>query len=327
VDTYREQGRGGKGVRGTENKDGDFIELIRVCSTHDYMLVFSNRGRVYWLRVYDIPSLSRTSRGRALANVVTMQPSERHMAVLAVTAFEEKYVFFATEKGVVKKTPLSAYSNPRPSGIQAITLDPDDTLIKVALTSGTDEVVLGTRGGMACRFAESDVRAMGRVAHGVRGITLGRDDAVIDMVVIQPGMSLLTVCENGYGKRTDVEEYRLTRRGAKGVINIKTTERNGPVVALRAVTDEDSLILITSSGNLMRMPLDELREIGRATQGVRLIRLEEGDKVVAVTRVASEPEDRVGEGEPEPSEPSPDSATTEKPGTPETPGQDGEPSI
>jgi DNA gyrase subunit A len=291
IDTYREQGRGGRGVRGTETKDGDFIEVIRVCSTHDYMLIFTNRGRVYWLRVYDIPSLSRTSRGRALANIITMQPNERHMAVLAISAFEEKYVFYATEKGVVKKTPLTAFSNPRPSGIQAITLDPDDTLIKVSLTSGEDEVVLGTRLGMACRFREADVRAMGRTAHGVRGITLGRDDAVVDMVVIQPGMSVLTVCENGYGKRTDVDEYRLTHRGGKGVINIKTTERNGPVVALRAVTDEDSLILITATGNLMRMALDELREIGRATQGVRLIRVEEGDKVVAVAKVANEPED------------------------------------
>jgi DNA gyrase subunit A len=288
VDTYREQGRGGRGVRGTENKDGDFIELIRVCSTHDYLLVFTNRGRIYWLRVYDIPSLSRTSRGRALANVVTMQSNERHMAVLAVKAFEEKYVFFATEKGVVKKTPLAAFSNPRPSGIIAITLDPDDTLIKASLTDGESEIVLGTRLGMACRFKESDVRAMGRAARGVRGITLGRDDAVVDMVVIQPGMSVLTVCENGYGKRTDVDEYRLTRRGGKGVINIKTTDRNGLVVALRAVTDEDSLILITAKGNLMRMPLDELREIGRATQGVRLIRVEEGDTVVAVAKVVNE---------------------------------------
>ncbi len=296
ADTYREQGRGGKGVRGTENKDGDFIELLRVCSTHDYLLIFTNRGRVYWLRVYDIPSLSRISRGRALANIVTMQANERHMAVLAVQAFEEKYVFFATEKGVVKKTPLTAFSNPRPSGIQAITLDPDDTLIKVSLTSGENEIVLGTRQGMACRFQESDVRAMGRTARGVRGITLGRDDSVIDMVVIEPGMSVLTVCANGYGKRTDVDEYRLTRRGGKGVINIRATERNGLVVALRAVTDEDSLILITAQGNLMRMPLNELREIGRATQGVRLIRVEEDDKVVAVAKVAREQEEEQPEG-------------------------------
>ena len=297
IDTYRSQGRGGKGIRGTENKDGDFIELMRACSTHDYLLIFTNRGRVYWLRVYDIPSLSRTSRGRSLANVVTMQPNERHMAVLPVQTFEERFVFFATEKGVVKKTPLIAFSNPRPSGIQAITLDPDDSLIKVSLTSGEDQVVLGTRQGMACRFKEDDVRAMGRTARGVRGITLARDDLVIDMVVIQPGVSVLAVCENGYGKRTVVDEYRLTRRGGKGVINIRVTERNGQVVALRAVTDDDSLILITSKGNLMRMRLADLREIGRATQGVRLIRVEEDDRVVAVASVVSEKEERAIDGE------------------------------
>ncbi len=292
IATYRSQGRGGRGIRGTENKDGDFIEHLRVCSTHDYLLFFTNRGRVYWLRVYDIPSLSRTSRGRALANVISMQPNERHMAVLPIKAFEEKFVFFATEKGVVKKTPLAAYSNPRPSGIIAITLDPDDSLIKVALTSGEDEIVLGTHLGMACRFNEENVRAMGRTARGVRGINLSRDDRTVDMVVINPGMSILTVCENGYGKRTPVEEYRLTNRGGKGVINIKTTDRNGPVVALRAVTDDHSLMLITAKGILMRMSLDQLRDIGRATQGVRLIRVDEGDRVVAVAKVVSEKEEQ-----------------------------------
>ena len=290
ADTYRTQGRGGRGIRGTEIKDGDFIEHMRVCSTHDYLMFFTNRGRVYWLRVYDIPSLSRTSRGRSLANVLTMQANERHMAVLAVKDFEEAYVFFATEKGVVKKSPLTAFSNPRPSGIQAITLDADDSLIKVSLTSGDDEIVLGTQSGMACRFKESDVRAMGRTARGVRGITLSDDDAVVDMIVVRPEMSVLTVCENGYGKRTAVDEYRLTRRGSKGVINIRATERNGAVIALRGVTEDDSLILITAKGILMRMPLDELREIGRATQGVRLIRVDEEDRVVAVAKVVSEKE-------------------------------------
>ncbi|MCK4340765.1 MAG: DNA gyrase subunit A [Phycisphaerae bacterium] len=292
IGTYRSQGRGGRGIRGTESRNGDFIEHMRVCSTHDYLLFFTNRGRVYWLRVYDIPSLSRTSRGRSIANVLTMQSNERHMAVLTVQAFEEKYVFFATEKGIAKKTPLAAFSNPRPSGIQAITLALDDSLIKVSLTSGDDEIVLGTRGGMACRFREKDVRAMGRTARGVRGINLAREDVVVDMVVIQPGMSVLTVCENGYGKRTDVDEYRLTRRGGKGVINIRATERNGPVVALRAVTDDDSLILITAKGILMRMALDQLREIGRATQGVRLIRVADEDRVVAVAKVVGEKEER-----------------------------------
>ena len=213
IDTFRSQGRGGKGIRGTEAKDDDFIEHMRVASTHDYLLFFTNRGRVYWLRIYDLPSMQRTSRGRSLANIITMQPNERHVAVLTVRQFEEEYVFFATEKGIVKKTPLSAFSRPRPSGIQAITLDPDDSLIKVALSDGEQQIVLGTRNGMACRFKETDVRAMGRSARGVRGIDLRPGDLVIDMVVIEPGMSLLTVCENGFGKRTDIDEYRLTRRG------------------------------------------------------------------------------------------------------------------
>ncbi len=300
LDTYRSQGRGGRGIRSTDTKDGDFIEHMHVCSTHDYLLFFTNRGRVYWLRVYDVPSLQRTSRGRSLANVLTMQPNERHMAVLAVKAFEERYVFFATEKGVVKKTPLAAFSNPRPSGIQAILLDPDDSLINVSLTTGEDEVVLGTRQGMACRFKEDDVRAMGRAARGVRGIDLRKDDVVVDLAIIRPGMSLLTVCENGFGKRTLVDEYRLTRRGSKGVINIRVTERNGQVVALRAVTDEDALMFITAKGILLRTMVSELREIGRATQGVRLIRVDEDDHVVTVASVVNDKDEQEANGQPPP---------------------------
>jgi len=296
IDTYRSQGRGGKGIRGTEARDGDFIEHLRVASTHDYLLFFTNRGRVYWLRVYDIPSMQRTSRGRALANVLTLQPNERHVAVLSVSQFEEQYAFFATEKGIVKKTPLRAFSNPRPSGIIAMSLDLDDSLIKVSLSNGAQQIVLGTRNGMACRFNEDEVRPMGRSARGVRGIALTGDDRVIDMVVIEPGMSLLTVCENGYGKRTDIEEYRLTHRGSKGVINIRTTERNGPVIAMRAVTDENDLMLITAKGTLLRMPMSDLREIGRATQGVRLIRVDEDDRVVAIARVVSEKEENAING-------------------------------
>jgi DNA gyrase subunit A len=192
----------------------------------------------------------------------------------------------------VKKTPLAAFSNPRPSGIQAILLDPDDSLINVSLTDGADEVVLGTRQGMACRFKEGDVRAMGRPARGVRGIDLRKDDMVVDLAIIRPGMSLLTVCENGFGKRTLVDEYRLTRRGGKGVINIRVTERNGQVVALRAVTDEDALMFITAQGILLRTKVSELREIGRATQGVRLIRVDEDDHVVTVASVVSDKEEQ-----------------------------------
>ena len=308
IDQFRAQGRGGRGVRGTEAKDGDFIEHMRVVTTHDYLLFFTNRGRVYWLKAYDIPSAGRTARGRALVNVLTMQPNERHMAVLAVKQFEERYVTFATERGVIKKTPLSAFSRPRPSGIAAITLDEGDSLIKVALTDGDQEIVLGTRHGMACRFKEEGVRPMGRAARGVKGINLGVEDRVVDMVIVEPGYSVLTVCEHGYGKRTQIDEYRLTKRGGKGVINIRTTERNGPVVAIRSVTDDHQLMMITANGIMIRQSVDQLREIGRATQGVRLMRLDEGDRVVAVAKAISEKEEAAAVGETIDTADAPDSA-------------------
>jgi DNA gyrase subunit A len=287
-DTYRSQGRGGRGMRGSDTKEGDFLSDIFVASTHAYLLFFTNRGRVYWLKVYDIPEMARTARGRSIANLMTFQDGEYYTAVLPVTSFEEKFVFFCTAKGTVKKTALGAFSRPRPSGIIAIGLDPDDTLIHVELTADQDQIVLGTRDGMAVRFKQEDVRAMGRAAGGVRGITLKRDDRVVDMAVIRPGMSLLTICENGFGKRTDIDEYRLTRRGGSGVINIKTTDRNGPVVALKTVQDTDELMIITQKGIMLRTRVEEMREIGRATQGVKVIRLDEGDKVVGVARVARE---------------------------------------
>jgi len=287
-DVYRRQGRGGRGVKGSDTREGDFVEDIFVATTHDYLLFFTNRGRVYWMKVYDIPEMVRTARGRSIANLLRMQENERNTAVLRVSSFEEKFVFFATAKGTVKKTALGAFSKPRPSGIIAIDLDPDDALIGVGLTEENDQIVLGTRLGMAVRFDQADARAMGRAAAGVKGLTLKRDDLVVDMVVIRLGMSLLTVCENGYGKRTEIEEYRFQKRGGSGVINIRTTERNGNVVALRAVTDEDELMLITANGIMLRTVVAETREIGRATQGVRLIRLDEGDKLVSVARIAKE---------------------------------------
>jgi DNA gyrase subunit A len=295
VDAYRKQGRGGRGVRGSDTREGDFLEHLFSASTHDYLLFFTNRGRVYWLKVYDIPALSRTSRGRSIANLLQMLPNEVHKAVLAVREFEERFVFFATAKGVVKKTPLAAFSRPRASGIIAMSLDSDDELIGVDQTTGQDQVVLGTRNGWAVRFDETDVRAMGRSAHGVKGVELRDDDVVVDMVVTNEGASLLTVCQYGYGKRTQVTEYRKTRRGGKGVINIKTTERNGKVVALKSVDDTDELMFISAKGICLRTGLSELREIGRATQGVRLMRMEEGDEVVAVAKIAKE-EDAVAEG-------------------------------
>ncbi len=288
IDSYRTQGRGGKGVRGGSTKEGDFLEYVFAVSTHDYLLFFTNCGRVYWTRVFDLPALSRTSRGRSIANLLNMQEGEKHRAVLAVKEFEESFVFFATAKGTVKKTPIAAYSRPRANGIIAITLDEDDELINVARTTGANEIVLGSTNGMAIRFAEEDVRAMGRSARGVRGMSLADEDSVVSMVAIDPGSSVLTVCENGYGKRTSIEEYRKTKRGGKGVINIKTTERNGRVIGIQAVVDDDDLMMITQDGMMLRTDLSAVREIGRATQGVRLIRLKEGDRLVAVEKVASE---------------------------------------
>ena len=307
ADTYRKQGRGGRGVRGGEAREGDFLEHLFVVSTHDYLLFFTSRGRVYWARVFDLPAQARTARGRSIANLLKMQDNETLCAVLRVKQFEEQFVFFATAKGTVKKTPMGAFSRPRPSGIIAITLDPDDVLIGVERTSGDDEVVLGSHNGMAVRFSEQDVRAMGRGARGVRGMTLERDDQVVDMIAIQPGSSVLTVCENGFGKRTDIDEYRLTKRGGKGVINIKVTQRNGQVVALKAVRDEDELMIITAGGIMLRTDLTEIREIGRATQGVRLIRPDEGDRVVAVAKIAQEEPDEI------PSDPAPEAPLEPEP--------------
>jgi DNA gyrase subunit A len=288
IDGYRKQGRGGKGIRGGSTKEGDFIEKLFVASTHDYLLVFTDRGRIYWVRVYDLPVMARTSRGRSLANLLQMQQGESHRAVLPVKEFEESFVFFATAAGTVKKTPMNAFSRPRASGIIAISLDADDSLINVERTSGDDEIVLGSRNGMAVRFHESEVRAMGRGARGVRGMSLSSDDSVVSMVPINPGSSLLTVCENGFGKRTGIEEYRKTRRGGKGVINIKVTDRNGRVVSILAVEDTDELMFITAKGMMLRTDLTAVREIGRATQGVRLIRIDESDKVVSAEKIAPE---------------------------------------
>ncbi len=288
VDVYRTQGRGGKGIRGGSTREGDFLEHLFAVSTHDYLLIFTDRGRVYWLRVFDLPSMSRTSRGRSIANLIQMQPGEKHRAVLAVKAFEESFVFFATANGTVKKTPIAAYSRPRQNGIIAITLDEDDELINVSHTSGENEIVLGTRAGMSIRFDESDVRAMGRSARGVRGMNLAQDDKVVAMIAMEPGESVLTICQHGFGKRTNIDEYRKTRRGGKGVINIKATQRNGQVVSMAAVQDDDELMFITSKGMMLRTDLSAVREIGRATQGVTLIKLREGDEVVALAKIAAD---------------------------------------
>jgi DNA gyrase subunit A len=288
LDTYKTQGRGGRGIRASDNKEGDWLEHLFIASTHNYLLFFTSKGRVVWLRVFDIPSMSRTSKGRAIVNLLQLSADEKIASVLSVKDFADRFVVMATKKGVIKKTPLDAYSHPRTSGIIAISLDEDDQLINVEVTTGENNIVLGTADGMAVRFKESDVRAMGRTARGVKGINLRSGDEVVDMAVVDPDGDILTVCENGYGKRTPIEEYRQQTRGGIGIINIKATERNGKVVAVKPVNDEDELMLITKNGIVIRFSLKDIRPIGRNTQGIRMIKVDEGDTLVAVARVVSE---------------------------------------
>ena len=286
--TYRRQGRGGKGIIGSNAKEGDFVEQLFIASTHDYMLVFLNNGRMHWLKVYDLPSMARQSRGRAIVNLLDMKGDESICAVVAVREFDERFLVSATQKGRIKKTPLKAYSNPRRGGIQAMGLKAGDVVIGVAITRGTDEIVLGTRNGQAIRFKETDVRPMGRTAAGVKGINLRQDDSVVGMVIMDPMATLLTACENGHGKRTSFEVYRLQSRGGYGVINIRTSERNGDVVAMMSIREADELMMITSGGMIVRTGADGLRTIGRATQGVRIISLKPGQKLVAVAKVVAD---------------------------------------
>jgi DNA gyrase subunit A len=292
IDTYRKQARGGRGIIGSDTKEGDFIEHLFVASTHDYLLVFTNRGKCYWLKVYDVPSLSRQSRGRNIVNLLKLS-NQQVASIINVSTFDgdddsPRQLVMATRKGIVKKTKLSAYSNPRASGVIAINLDPDDDLIGVALTTGEDDIILGTRDGMTIRFEEGQVRSMGRASRGVRGIKLRQGDAVVGMVIVEQGASLFTVCEKGYGKRTALDSYRSQSRGGLGLKNIKTSERNGKVVALKAVRGEDDLMMITAKGIIIRTGLDQIRSIGRNTQGVRLINLKEGDKLVAAEKIVAE---------------------------------------
>jgi DNA gyrase subunit A len=297
VDTYRKQGRGGKGIIGSDTKEGDFLEHLFVASTHDYLLFFTSRGICHWLKVYNVPEMSRQSKGRNIVNLLNLDKEEKVTSIINVRQFDDRQLLMATQNGVVKKTVLSAYGNPRSTGLIAINLDEEDQLIGVAITSGTDEVILGTQNGMSIRFNEEDVRSMGRVSRGVRGITLREDDKVVGMVIAEKDASLLTVCEKGYGKRTALEDYRTQSRGGIGLINIKTTERNGKVVAIKAVHDDDELMMITANGMIIRTGLEEVREIGRNTAGVRMISLKEGDKLVAAERLIVEDEGEQVEGE------------------------------
>jgi DNA gyrase subunit A len=288
LDQYRTQGRGGKGVSGAETKEGDFLWNLFVASTHDSLLFFTDRGRCYWRKVYELPSFGRTAKGRALANVVETQEGEKITAILRVEAFDDRFLVTATKKGLIKKTALEQYSRPRSGGIIAVGLEDGDSLVGVNLCRAGQSIVLATRDGMSIRFEEADARAMGRSAVGVWGIRLEDGDAVCDMVVTDGTGSLLTVCENGYGKRTLVEEYRLQSRGGKGIIDIKTSDRNGKVVNLLAVADDDEVMLITKDGQIVRTKVGEVSIVGRNTQGVRCIALNGDDKLVGVARIPRE---------------------------------------
>jgi DNA gyrase subunit A len=298
ISTYRMQRRGGKGRIGMRTREEDFVSHLFVASTHSYIMIFSDRGRAYWLRVHEIPDVGPGGKGKAIANLVQMEEGERIAALLAVRewpeAEEQQFVVMGSRKGIVKKTDLASFRNPRAGGIIAMGVDEGDAVIAAEMSDGKEQIFLGTRDGMAIRFDESDVRSMGRTAYGVRGITLRDGDEVVAMEVVRDTGTLLTVAQNGYGKRTEIGEYRVQTRGGIGIINIQTSDRNGKVVGIAYVGDDDQVMLITQQGMILRTRAGDIRTIGRATQGVRLIEMEEGDTVVAVAKL-DEKEDENGE--------------------------------
>jgi DNA gyrase subunit A len=308
ISTYRQQRRGGTGRKGMSTREEDFVERLFVASTHDYMLVFTNTGRVYWLKVYEIPELSAAGKGKAIASLVALQPGESVRALLTVRDLEEEgqYVFFATRSGTVKKTPLKDFSNVMSRGIIAIGIDKEDELVAAHCTDGNQIIFLATHDGQAIRFDEDDVRSMGRPAYGVRGMDLSKGDYIVGMAVTpkehKKGKNgdpdetdlVLSVTEQGYGKRTDVDEYRLQSRGGKGVINVKTTARNGKVVSIMLVNEKSEVMVISQFGKIIRIDTKNIREVGRSTQGVRLLHLEEGDRLAAASVIP--PEEANGNG-------------------------------
>ena len=293
ISSYKRQARGTRGVRGMDTKEEDFVEHMFVASTHQYILFFTEQGRCYWLKVHEVPQGGRLARGKPIVNMIGIDKKDNIAAFVPVRSFtDEAYVVMSTKKGQVKKTPLSAFSNPRRDGIIAMSIPKDDQVVEVGLTDGSCDIVLATRLGQAIRFHEDKVRSMGRNAYGVRGINLTKNDYVIGMVVVKrEGTSLLTVTENGYGKRSAISDYRITNRGGKGVINIKISERNGPIITIKEVVDDDEVLLITQKGIINRIPVSQIRSIGRATQGVRLMNLDKADKLIDVARVAKENND------------------------------------
>ena len=293
ITLYRSQRRGGKGARGMQTRDEDFVEHLCVASTHAYLLFFTNRGRIYWLKVHELPQLGRAARGKAIVNALHLREGECVQTMLPVRSFEStagEAILLATRKGVIKKTPLIAYSNPRRTGIIAINLSEDDELIGAGRCRAGNEVILASKRGKSIRFGESQVRAMGRTATGVRGISLAESDAVVGMEILTPGATILTITENGYGKRTPLDEYRVQNRGGQGIITIKTTARNGEVVGVAQVVDADQLMLITNGGKVLRCAAKGISVMGRNTQGVRVMDMASGEELVAIARLAEEDE-------------------------------------
>jgi len=294
VSLYRSQKRGGKGVRGITTIEEDFVTDLYLASTHDMFLFFTNQGRVFWRKVYEIPQAGRTARGKAIVNLLHLSEGEKMAAILPVSSFEtdeEHYIFMVTKLGRVKKTSLSEFRRPLRKGKIALRINEGDEIISAIITNGSNEILLVSQDGMSIRFDERDVRPMGRVAAGVKGISLKRGGAVVGVEVLATNYSILTVTENGYGKRSSVDEYRLQKRGGKGVIAIKASDRNGKIIGAMQVVEDDEIMLIASSGKIIRINMQNVRVIGRNTQGVRLINLEPGEKVVAMDMVATDEEE------------------------------------
>ena len=290
VTTYRSQRRGGCGVQGAGSREEDFVQHLFIANTHNYMLFFTDRGKCYWLKVYDIPQGGRAAKGRAVVNLVGCEPGEKVEAFVSVKEFDdEHFIIMATKKGIIKKTALSAYGNPRKGGIYAIEIRDDDRLIEARITDGENDILIGTREGKSIRFSERDIRSTGRKTMGVRGIALSsKSDFVVGMLVVKREGTILVATEKGYGKRTDVIQYRTQKRGGKGVMTMRTTDKTGKMVSIMEVVDSDDLIVITNKGVLMRQPISKIRTIGRVTQGVRLVKLDKGSTISSITRVVHE---------------------------------------
>ena len=298
--TYRAQRRGGKGKIGMETKEQDFVERLFTATAHSYILFFTNKGRVYWLKVHQIPEASRQAKGKAIVNLIQISQDERVTAALPIREFKPgHFILMATKKGIIKKTELESYSHPRPSGIIAITLEEGDELISAEVTEGNRDVFLGTRDGLSIRFSETDVREIGRTGKGVIGIRLDEGNDVVGMEIVRDDSTILTVTENGYGKRSTLEDYRSQGRGGKGIITIKTTEKNGRVIGMAQVSEDDEILLITTNGKVLRIRTKDISVQGRNTQGVRLFDTEEGDKVISFAKVVEREEEKEPESDKE----------------------------